>query len=236
MSRAPASAQRRVPGSLGPRWGKPVGWTLSRALWSVTRHGLDHVPATGPVLLASNHLGFLDGPLLMGMSPRGTHFLVKKEMFAGALGVVLRGCGQIPVDRSGDRGALVTAVAVLRGGGAVGVFPEGTRGRGDVAAMQSGVTWLALQTGTPVVPVALLGTRRSGGSPSDLPHLRQPVHVVFGEPLKLCARAGVPRRDALKLATEQLRGAMTAHVHAAVDLTGMPLPDDVERPIGPRRP
>jgi len=235
VSRAPAPAQRVVPGTFGPRWGKPVGWVLSRTLWSVTRHGLGNVPADGPVLLASNHLGFLDGPLLMGMSPRSTHFLVKKEMFSGPLGAVLRGCGQIPVDRTGDRGALVTAVAVLRRGGAVGVFPEGTRGRGDVRAMQSGVTWLALQTGAPVVPVALLGTRRTGGSRSDLPGPRQPVHVVFGEPLELRASAGVPRRDALRRATEDLQGAMTAHVHAAVDLTGMPLPDDVDRPIGPRR-
>lgn len=236
MSRSTAPARRQVPGTFGPTWGKPVGWVLSRTLWSVTRHGLEHVPATGPVLLASNHLGFLDGPLLMGMSPRPTHFLVKKEMFTGPLGVVLRGCGQIPVDRSGDRGALVTAVGVLRRGGVVGVFPEGTRGRGDVRAMQSGVTWLALQTGTPVVPVALLGTRRSDASRTDLPRPRQPVHVVFGEALPLTARAGVPRRDALKQATEDLREAMTAHVHAAVDLTGMPLPDDVERPTGPGRP
>ncbi|WP_298805452.1 1-acyl-sn-glycerol-3-phosphate acyltransferase [uncultured Pseudokineococcus sp.] len=234
-ARRPASGGREVPGTFGPKWGKPVGWVLSRTLWSVTRHGLDNVPADGPVLLASNHLGFLDGPLLMGMAPRGTHFLVKKEMFTGPLGVVLRGCGQIPVDRTGDRGALVTAVGVLRRGGSVGVFPEGTRGRGDVAAMQSGVTWLALQTGAPVVPVALLGTKRAGGSRTDLPRPRQPVHVVFGEPVSLTPRAGVPRRDALQQATEDLRGAMTAHVHAAVDLTGMPLPDDVERPAGPGR-
>lgn len=216
-----------APGPFGPKWGKPVGWTLSRTLWKVTRHGLHHVPATGPVLLASNHLGFLDGPLLMGMAPRGMHFLVKKEMFTGPLGVVLRGCGQIPVDRTGDRGALMAAVQVLRRGGAVGLFPEGTRGRGDVAAMHSGVTWLALQTGTPVVPVALLGTREAGRSTSSLPSPRRPVHVVFGEPVRLEAQPGVPRRQALADATETLRAAMTAHVLAAVELTGMPLPDEV---------
>ncbi|MEJ5945042.1 hypothetical protein WDZ17_06995, partial [Pseudokineococcus basanitobsidens] len=97
--------------------------------------------------------------------------------------------------------------------------------------MQSGVTWLALQTGAPVVPVALLGTR-GPGSTYDLPRPRQPVHVVFGAPVSLQARAGVPRRDALQQATEDLRSAMTAHVHDAVERTGMPLPEDVERPPG----
>ncbi|ROP45615.1 lysophospholipid acyltransferase family protein [Pseudokineococcus lusitanus] len=220
-----AAPSREVPGTFGPKWGKPVGWVLSKGLWSVTRHGAEHVPAEGPVLLASNHLGFLDGPLLMGMAPRGTHFLVKKEMFRGWLGAVLRGCGQIPVDRTGDRGALVTAVQVLRRGGSVGVFPEGTRGRGDVASLQSGVTWLALQTGAPVVPVALLGTRPAGRSTSSLPRFRQHVHVVLGAPVHLTAPAGVPRRTALAQATEDLRVAMTEHVLAAVALTGMPLPD-----------
>ncbi|MEJ5915691.1 lysophospholipid acyltransferase family protein [Pseudokineococcus sp. 1T1Z-3] len=234
-SRRPGAGTRQVPGTFGPRWGKPVGWVLARGLWSVTRHGTENVPADGPVLLASNHLSFLDGPLLMGMAPRGTHFLVKKEMFVGPMATLLHGCGQIPVDRTGDRAALTTAVGVLRRGGSVGVFPEGTRGRGDVQAMQSGVTWLALQTGAPVVPVALLGTRAKGGaasSLSSLPRPRQPVHVVFGEPLDLSAPTGVPRREALKAATQQLQAAMTAHVHDAVERTGMPLPDDVERPPG----
>ncbi|MEO7447508.1 MAG: lysophospholipid acyltransferase family protein [Humibacillus sp.] len=83
------------------------------------------MPGTGPIVLVANHAAFLDGPLVLAMSPRPAHFLVKADAFRGLVGAVLRGVGQIPDDRSvGDRAALGTAVAVLEPGGVVGVFPS----------------------------------------------------------------------------------------------------------------
>src|SRR5690606_17606905 len=102
---SPAGAAERpgtptVPGTWGPRWSRRVGWFLAHVVWRTRVIGAENVPADGPVLLAANHLGVIDGPLVHGAAPRGTHILVKHEMFRGPLGLVLRAAGQIPVDRS----------------------------------------------------------------------------------------------------------------------------------------
>lgn len=224
-------AQRRAPAAWQPAWARWVSRAIFVSGWAPRAHGAEQVPRNGPVLLAANHIAFVDGPLLQAMSPRAVHFLVKQEMFTGPMALALKGSGQISIDRSGDRGALLTAVDVLRRGGVVGVFPEGTRGRGDLTEVRAGVTWLALQTGTPVVPVAILGTRRTGESTSGLPPLRRRLDVVFGGPLHLQAPPGVPRRDALRAANETLRAAMDDHVMTAVARTGQQLPED----LGPGR-
>jgi 1-acyl-sn-glycerol-3-phosphate acyltransferase len=185
----------------------------------------DHlVPATGPLIMAANHSGLVDGPVVMGLAPRPAHFMVKKEMFHGISGVILRAVGQIPVDRTvADRTAIGTTLAVLARGDVVGVFPEGSRGAGDVAAVLAGVTFLALASGAPVVPVACLGTRPEGGGPGRLVRPFSRLAVVFGEPFTLQAPAGVPRREANRLLTEQLRQRLAAHVHASSARTGIPL-------------
>ncbi len=189
-------------------------------------HHADRVPA-GPVVLVANHSGFLDGPLVFSLAPRGVSFLVKQQMFSGPLGWVLRRVGQIPIDRSrGDRAALGVARAVLDRGGIVGVFPEGTRGRGDVAQVNQGAAWLALQAGALVVPVAVLGTRRAGASTGSLPRLRTRVVVEFGEPFDLAPDPGLPGRERLRAATDRLRDRLAAHVSAASTTYGVVLPDD----------
>ena len=197
------------------------------SLWRVQVVGAERVPHDEAVVLVSNHLGFLDGPLVFGVAPRPSHFMVKREMFAGPLGWALRTVAQIPVDRTtGDREALGSALAVLRRGGAVGVFPEGTRGRGDVATVQQGATWLALQSGARVIPVACLGTRPHGSGTGALPQLRSQVAVVFGESFRLETPAGMPGRDRLRAATEQLRARLAEHVTTVSASTGIALPDE----------
>jgi 1-acyl-sn-glycerol-3-phosphate acyltransferase len=225
--------EQRPAAIVRPWWG-PTAVLGFRALWQIRVHGGEHVPSSGPVLMASNHLGFLDGPLLVAVAPRMTQCLVKEEMFRGLAGRVLRSAGQIPVNRSGtDRRALQTALRVLAEDGAVGVFPEGTRGRGDVNEMRRGVAWLALQSGAPVLPVACLGTRRTGESISKIPGPRRRLDVVFGEPIRLEPRSGVPHRVALTEATEVVRDSLSAHVTAAVRLTGQTLPEDLgTEPVG----
>ncbi len=215
-----------VPGRGGPRWSRWVGRFLGRVVWRTRVLGAERVPRTGPVLLASNHLGVVDGPLVHGVAPRATHILVKEEMFTGPLGLVLRAAGQIPVDRDGGRPALAAALAVLRRGDAVGIFPEGNRGRGDASSARAGVAWLAVTSGAPVVPVAVLGTRRTGESVGHVPGPRRRLVVEFGEPIVLVRRDGVSGRAAVAEAADVLRVALAEHVLAVSARTGVPLPAD----------
>lgn len=202
----------------------PVRWLFQR-WWRVRVHGREHVPATGPVILAANHLGLLDGPALVALTPRLTFAMVKTEMFQGWAGRVLTYVGQIPVDRRQvDRRAIDRAVQVLRAGDVLAVFPEGRRAGGEVSRARGGAAYLALVTGAPVVPVALLGTREPGQTTDQLPRRGGPLHVVFGPPVRL-PRLPWPRRQQVVAEwTEQLRTRLAEHVVAAQELTGLPLP------------
>lgn len=214
-----------VPSARGAVPGHWVARFLAHVVWDTHVSGADRVPTTGPVLLAANHVTLLDGPLLVGASPRPLHVLVKSELFHGPLGSFLRGVGQIPIDRSMGRPALQSALGVLRRGGAVGIFPEGTRGRGTAEDLRAGVSWLAVQGQAPVVPVAILGARRTGESPHGLPGPRRDLFVEFGEPLDVTG-AGMPRREAIEKASVTLRDAMGALVASAQHRTGVSLPAD----------
>jgi 1-acyl-sn-glycerol-3-phosphate acyltransferase len=217
-----------------PRYVAPDGWraAVGRAGWRAVFRTFyrttvlddDLVPATGALIMAANHSGLVDGPVVMGLAPRPAHFMVKREMFHGISGAILRAVGQIPVDRTvADRTAIGTTLAVLARGDVVGVFPEGSRGAGDVASVHAGVTFLALASGAPVVPVACLGTRPEGAGPGRLVRPWSRLAVVFGEPFTLQAPAGVPRREANRMLTEELRQRLAAHVHASAARTGIPL-------------
>ena len=121
--------------------------------WKVTVTGADSVPHDGPVLLASYHSAYLDGLLLAAAAPRPVHLLASAELFAPPFARLLRGTGQIPVDHElPDRHALLTAVGVLEAGGAVGVFPEGVRGTGDLPRGRLETAYLAALSGAVVVP------------------------------------------------------------------------------------
>lgn len=214
------------PSPRGPRWSRWIGRFLARVVWRTDVVGAGNVPAEGPVLFAANHTGVIDGPLLLGVAPRPSHILVKEEMFWGPVGTVLRAAGQIPVDRAGGRTALTSALAVLKRGGVVGVFPEGNRGRGDAANARAGIAWLALNGHAPVVPVAVLGTRRTGESVNRLPGLRRWLAIEFGRPLVLERSAGTSGRVALEQANEAIRAALVELVDEAVARTGLALPTD----------
>jgi 1-acyl-sn-glycerol-3-phosphate acyltransferase len=128
-------------------------------------------------------------------------------MFRGALGWVLPRLGQLPVRRGqADRAPLMAALRVLRAGGLVSVFPEGTRGAGDVADAQHGAAWLARSTGARVLPVVCRGTRRPDGSRR---RWRPRVDVLVGKPFEVSAGGG---RAGLAAATEQVRSGLAALV------------------------
>lgn len=216
------------PGPARARLGRRVGRFLFLVLYTARSAGRANVPRAGAVILAANHTGYLDGALVVSMAPRPSHFLVLAKTFEGFVGHLLRWSGQIPLEQGrGDRRALGQALAVLGREGVVGIFPEGGRGRGDLAAAGKGVAWLALQSGAPVVPTACLGTRRTGELAGSWPRLRSRMIVDFGEPVVLDLPPGLPGRARLDLATEQIRGALVAHVHAAAQRHGIPLPTDV---------
>jgi 1-acyl-sn-glycerol-3-phosphate acyltransferase len=214
-----------------PEWPDPrgaararrIGPFLLRPLWKVRLHGAEHVPAAGPVIFAGNHTGFLDGPMIVGLSPRPVHFMVKQEMFRGPLDPALRWLGQISVDRAGtDRAAVVAALGVLEQGGVLGVFPEGTRSSGDFDTMHNGLAYFALRSRAPVVPVACLGSGERGRTIGALPRLRARLDVVYGPPLDLGLDAGAGKagRRAVAETSEALRDALRVHVRAAREATG----------------
>jgi len=193
---------------------------LARLILKVTFRlrlvGEEHLPPTGPVLLAGNHSGFLDGPIVMVMLARPSAFLVKSELYRGGpLARVLNFARQIPVHRgTPDRTALQAAVAVLRGGGVLGVFPEGTRGTGDLATIQHGIGYLALHGHCPIVPVVCKGTAAALPKGTKMPRLRAPIEVVFGPAFTLDV-AGDPRaRATIAAAAEQIRARLLAHLAA----------------------
>ncbi|MEU6219797.1 lysophospholipid acyltransferase family protein [Streptomyces sp. NPDC047022] len=191
-------------------------------LWKPRVLGAWKVPATGPVIFAVNHSHNIDGPMVMGVAPRPTHFLIKKEAFIGPLGTFLRGIGQLEVDRkSADRTAVTKALSVLDNGGALGIFPEGTRGEGDFASLRAGLAYFALRGGAPIVPVAVLGSsERRGRLIKALPPLRSRVDVVFGDAFEAGDGSGRRTRSALDEATERIQKQLTAHLENARRLTG----------------
>lgn len=231
MTKSPekAPALRSIAGA-PPRWktwwSRPLGRVLDHVIYSTKVIGSENIPANGPVIFAANHLSYLDGPVMVGASNRFMHVMVRHDMFKGFLGWVLASSGQIPVNRAGDRAALQQAKGVLDRGDCVGILPEGTRGSGDAASMNSGVAWLALNSGAKVVPVAILGTRIGNEHKDTIPKPRRRFHVVFGEPLTLEREPGISGRVSMDRATETIRERLAAHIDAAVAATGQALPTD----------
>ncbi|WP_026119762.1 lysophospholipid acyltransferase family protein [Nocardiopsis ganjiahuensis] len=189
---------------------KAVVAPASRVLWPQRVEGAHHVPAQGPVILAANHLSIID-PLFIGVAcPRPVRFIAKKELFDESTLVkrmvsrTLRALGPVSVDRrpgQSSQEAMDNSVEVINGGEVFGIFPEGTRSPdGHLYKGQTGLAWLALSTGAPVVPVALTGTGRILPPGRKIPSFNR-VGVSFGEPVDLSPWTGradkaKPRREA----------------------------------------
>ncbi|MGW3648353.1 lysophospholipid acyltransferase family protein [Streptomyces sp. NPDC000878] len=219
-----------VPSERGAEVGRRIGVGLMYGLWKPRVLGSWKVPATGPVILAVNHSHNIDGPMVIGVAPRASHFLVKKEAFIGPIATFMRATGQLEVDRStADRTAISRALGVLANGGVLGIFPEGSRGDGDFASLRSGLAYFAVRSGAPIVPVAVLGsTDRRGRLIKALPPLRSRVDVVFGDPFEAGDGSGRRTRAALDEATTRIQKHLTAHLDNARRLTGRR--ENAERP------
>ncbi|MGK5694653.1 lysophospholipid acyltransferase family protein [Streptomyces sp. URMC 128] len=212
----------QLPSLRGADVGRRIGVGLMYGLWKPRVLGAWRVPTTGPVILAVNHSHVIDGPMVMGVAPRPTHFLIKKEAFIGPLDPFLTGIGQVKVDRgTTDRTAITRALGVLQNGGVLGIFPEGTRGEGDFASLRAGLAYFAVRSGAPIVPVAVLGSSdRRGRLIRGLPPLRSRVDVVFGEPFEAGDGSGRRTRTALDEATGRIQKQLAAHLENARRFTG----------------
>jgi len=186
---------------------------LFRRRWDLRIHHPERVPARGPVILAPNHVGWLDGPLLVGTAPRPVHAMVKLEEFDGRFGPVMVANGQIPLDRFNvDMSAVKLAVRLLRDGRVVAIYPEGARGAGDARYVKRGWAYLAMVTGATIVPVATFGTRLAGESIEVKPPAGRRIDVVYGEPVPVDA-VPWPRRAAdVRELTEHLQNVLAAHI------------------------
>jgi 1-acyl-sn-glycerol-3-phosphate acyltransferase len=147
-------------------WYRVPCWLISvslRKIWGLKIVGLEAVPRNGPLIVAGNHVSLLDGALMsVAVSPiRRIHHLGKKELFSiPLLGAYLKRVGMIPLERKGDVGAMKVAVSVLRNGGCIGLFPEGTRSKdGLPRPPKAGIGFLAGHSGALVVPALVVGTR-----------------------------------------------------------------------------
>ncbi|WP_228943019.1 lysophospholipid acyltransferase family protein [Nocardioides sp. Leaf374] len=193
---------------------------LARAVWRPRIEGLHHVPRSGPVILASNHLSFIDSVVIPVTAPRKVVFLAKSDYFTGtglrgsAQRAWFEGLGMLPVDRDDPRAALASldvALEVLGRGEAFGLYPEGTRSRdGRLYRGRTGVAHLALTAGAPVVPVGLVGTDRLQPVGSSWPRLAR-VTVRFGEPIVAGDRfAGMSSGRARRELTDEVMSAVAA--------------------------
>ena len=191
---------------------------VAKAIWRPRVEGLEHVPATGGVLLASNHLSFVDSVVIPVVVPRKVVFLAKSDYFTGTgvKGALSRawfeGLGMLPVDRDDPRaalGSLDTALEVLARGEAFGLYPEGTRSRdGRLYRGRTGVAHLALTAGVPIVPVGLVGTEKLQPVGSSVPRVVR-VDVRFGAPIEVAGRfEGLASGKARRVLTDEVMDAI----------------------------
>lgn len=190
---------------------------LFRVVWRPVITGREHIPATGPVILASNHLSFIDSIVIPLAVPRRVVFLAKAEYWEGRSLASLprrlffRTFGAVPVQRDQQGDAQVSldlARQVLARGDAFGIYPEGTRSRdGRLYRGRTGVGWLALASGAPVVPVGLVGTDRVQPIGATFPRVHR-VRVAFAPPVRPEDYAGLPPGRARREITDAVMDAV----------------------------
>jgi len=209
-------------------FGRTVMAPLSRLVYRPRVIGRKNVPKTGPVILASNHLSFIDSIVIPMCAPRRVQFLAKITYFEGrgvkgwvsrsfftAIGAVgvRRGAGQAAQE------ALEQSKRILDSGAAFALYPEGTRSLdGRLYKGRTGVAWLALTTGAPVVPVGLIGTDKLQPVGSKVPRVRR-VTVVFGEPIDVSRHGSAESGKARRQATDEIMAAI--HALSGQELAGV---------------
>lgn len=162
-------------------------------------HGLENVPSTGPVILASNHLSNFDPPTVGIKVPRKVHYMAKAELFdTPVLGTIIRNLGAFPVKRGGvSKDSIRAAITLLKEGGVMGIFPEGTRNSQSEAG-KKGAAMIALRSGATVIPVKVTGTYK----------IFRKMNVTYGKPVDLSAFIDNPSSDVLEQVTAEIMRAI----------------------------
>ncbi|GGR59365.1 1-acyl-sn-glycerol-3-phosphate acyltransferase [Nocardioides luteus] len=187
---------------------------LLRAIFRPTWEGVENLPRKGPAILAGNHLSYVDWLFMPLGAPRMVRFVAKAEYFTGTgvKGALQRlffsGTGNVPIDRGGAtaaEGALIAAKRVLGEGELFGIYPEGTRSHdGKLYRGRTGVARLALDTGAPVIPVAVIGTDVIAPPGKKFGKLVHP-RVIYGEPLDFSRYEGMSNdRYILRAITDEI--------------------------------
>ncbi|GAB7034638.1 lysophospholipid acyltransferase family protein [Streptomyces sp. NPDC021749] len=187
---------------------------VMRVLYRPKVEGMERIPATGPVILAGNHVTFIDSLFLSLVVKRPVYFIGKDEYVTGTgikgrlMAWFFTSAGMIPVDRDGGHGgvaALMTGRRVLEQGKAFGIYPEGTRSPdGRLYRGRTGIARLALMTGAPVVPFAMIGTDKVQPGGKGRPRIA-PVTIRFGEALDFSRYDGMDRdRYVLRAVTDEV--------------------------------
>jgi 1-acyl-sn-glycerol-3-phosphate acyltransferase len=207
-----------------------VQYQLSRAVIGPVLHaygrprvtGLEHIPASGPAILASNHLSIVDSVYLPLMIARPVIFPAKAEYFSakGPVGRLwasyLRSTNQLELNRENSRSAQATleaAVEILRSGDLFGFYPEGTRSPdGRLYRGRSGVGYLAMNSGAPVIPVAMIGTRKMMPPGRSVPRPAK-ISIKIGKPIEFGHLAGDPPARARRTIADEV-------MRAIADLSG----------------
>ena len=179
-------------------------WVLGR--WKAV--GRENIPASGPLIVVSNHLNNADPPILAsGIARRQVRFMAKIELFKMPFGAIIRLYGAFPVRRfDADLAAMLHAERLLKRGGVLGMFPEGTRSRtGKVGRPHPGTALIALHTGAPILPCAIVGTEQLG---NPLNVLRKPrIEVRMGKLIEV---------EAVRRPTEEQVSELTDRIFAAI--------------------
>lgn len=193
---------------------------LSKMIFRPWIVGAENIPREGGVILASNHLSFIDSVFLPLMIERRVYFLAKSEYFSGK-GMkgwltkhFMLATGQLPIDRSGGQASeasLITGLGVLDKGNVLGIYPEGTRSPdGKLYRGRTGVARMVLESGALVIPVAMIDTDKAMPIGSKLPKIRR-IGTIVGEPLDFSRFQGMQTdRFILRSVTDEIMHELNA--------------------------
>jgi len=187
-----------------------LGYSLSKAIaktfFSYRVFGAENMIEEGPCIIAANHCSYLDPPLVGVACQRAIHYLARKSLLdVPVLGPILPELNVIPVDqKNADRSALMGAIRVVRNGGAVLIFPEGTRSPdGQLQPARPGIGMIAAKTGAPVVPARITGSYEALPRGGSMPK-RARINVTIGKPVLLPSGDRAERADYANIAEEIL--------------------------------
>ena len=176
---------------------RPVITILFKLLYRPKIIGIENIPKSGRIILAGNHNNNFDSVFLISSTKRNIHFLAKAELFTGIKKILFSNMGLIPVNRKiKDHNVLEQAYNYLNNEKVIGIFPEGTFGRGKILPFKMGAVKMAHETKSKIIPFSITGTYKL---------FSQDLKIVFGKPIKIIS-------DNLETENEKLRNIVVKMV------------------------